>query len=401
MSLTDTPSAERVHIGFFGMRNAGKSSLVNKITGQEMSVVSDVKGTTTDPVRKTMELLPIGPVVIIDTPGFDDVGELGQKRVQKTVEILGLTDIAILVTDASREMTSEEKELIDIFKTKNTPYLVVYNKSDLLDGTVETAEGSIYVSSKTGENIYELKEKIGRVVSEAKTTKYLVSDLLSPGDFTILVVPIDESAPKGRLILPQQLVIRDLLDHGFAFACCRPSELAEVLSSLKEKPALVITDSQAFSEVAKIVPEDVDLTSFSILMARYKGELLRLSEGVGKLGTLKDNAKVLISEGCTHHRQCNDIGTVKIPKLLRKYTGKDINPEFTSGRDFPLDLKGYDLIIHCGACMLNDKEMQRRVELASSFGVPIVNYGIAIAAMNGIFDRSLKPINERLARDSQ
>ncbi|MCR5529615.1 MAG: [FeFe] hydrogenase H-cluster maturation GTPase HydF [Saccharofermentans sp.] len=393
MGLTDTPSAERVHIGFFGLRNAGKSSLVNKLTGQELSVVSDVKGTTTDPVRKTMELLPIGPVVIIDTPGLDDEGELGKKRIEKTKEILGLTDIAILVTDASSSFTSEEKELVELFKTRSLPYVIVYNKSDLVEGDIKPyADNSIVVSSKTGENIYELKELIGKLVTDSKEEKYLVSDLLSEGDMTVLVIPIDESAPKGRLILPQQLVMRDLLDHGLAFASCRTEELEATLNSFKKAPALVITDSQAFAEVSKIVPEDVALTSFSILMARYKGELTRLVEGANKLSELQDGSKVLISEGCTHHRQCNDIGTVKLPKLIRKYTGKDIELDFTSGRDFPSDLSSCDLVVHCGGCMLNDKEMQRRVKAAVDAGVPIVNYGVAIAKMNGILDRSLEPL---------
>ena len=392
MGLTDTPSAERVHIGFFGMRNAGKSSLVNKITGQEMSVVSDVKGTTTDPVRKTMELLPIGPVVIIDTPGLDDEGELGLKRVEKTNEILGLTDIAVLVTDASSSFTAEEKELVELFKAKSLPFVVVYNKSDIAGDIKPVFDNSIVVSSKTGQNIYELKEMIGKLVSDSKEEKYLVSDLLSEGDMTVLVIPIDESAPKGRLILPQQLVMRDLLDHGLAFASCRTEELEATLNSFKKAPALVITDSQAFAEVSEIVPEDVALTSFSILMARYKGELTRLVEGAEKLAALEDGSRILISEGCTHHRQCNDIGTVKLPKLIRKFTGKEIDLEFTSGRDFPSDLSSYDLIVHCGGCMLNDKEMQRRVKVAVDAGVPIVNYGVAIAKMNGILDRSLKPV---------
>ena len=397
MGLTDTPSSERVHIGFFGLRNAGKSSLVNKITGQELSVVSDVKGTTTDPVRKTMELLPIGPVVIIDTPGLDDIGELGQKRIEKTREILGLTDIAVLVTDASSSFTSEEKELVELFKAKDIPYVVVYNKSDLVEGDIKPVEGnSIVVSSKTGENICELKELIGKLAADSKEEKYLISDLLHEGDMTVLVIPIDESAPKGRLILPQQLVMRDLLDHGFAFASCRPDELADTLSSFKKAPALVVTDSQAFAEVSKIVPNDVALTSFSILMARYKGELTRLVEGANKLSELKDGSRVLISEGCTHHRQCNDIGTVKLPKLIRKFTGREIELDFTSGREFPTDLSSYDLIVHCGGCMLNDKEMQRRVRTAVEAGVPIVNYGVAIAKMNGILDRSLEPVRKSL-----
>lgn len=396
MGLTDTPSAERVHIGFFGMRNAGKSSLVNKITGQEMSVVSDVKGTTTDPVRKTMELLLIGPVVIIDTPGLDDEGELGEKRIKKTNEILGLTDVAVLVTDASTPFSREEEELVELFKARSLPYVIVYNKSDLVAGDVaaDAREGgnTIVVSSKTGENIYELKELIGRIAVGSKEEKYLVSDLLHEGDMTVLVIPIDESAPKGRLILPQQLVMRDLLDHGLAFASCRTEELAATLDSFKKAPALVITDSQAFAEVSKIVPSEVPLTSFSILMARYKGELTRLVEGAEKLAHLEDGSHVLISEGCTHHRQCNDIGTVKLPGLIRKFTGKEIDLDFTSGREFPEDLSKYDLIVHCGGCMLNDKEMQRRVKTAVDAGVPIVNYGVAIAKMNGILDRSLEPV---------
>ena len=397
MGLTDTPSAERVQIGLFGLRNAGNSSLVNKITGQELSVVSDVKGTTTDPVRKTMELLPIGPVVIIDTPGLDDIGELGQKRIEKTREILGLTDIAVLVTDASSSFTSEEKELVELFKAKDIPYVVVYNKSDLIEGDIKPVEGnSIVVSSKTGENIYELKELIGKLSADNKEEKYLVSDLLHEGDMTVLVIPIDESAPKGRLILPQQLVMRDLLDHGLAFASCRTEELAATFASFKKAPALVITDSQAFAEVSKIVPSDIALTSFSILMARYKGELTRLVEGAEKLANLEDGSRVLISEGCTHHRQCNDIGTVKLPKLIRKYTGKELDLDFSSGRDFPEELSKYDLIVHCGGCMLNDKEMQRRVKAAVDAGVPIVNYGVAIAKMNGILERSLEPVRKSL-----
>ncbi|MBR6959290.1 MAG: [Clostridiales bacterium] len=390
MSLNDTPSSERIHIGFFGMRNAGKSSLVNRVTGQELSVVSDVKGTTTDPVRKAMELLPLGPVVIIDTPGLDDTGYLGEKRVAQARKILEQVDIAVLVTEAGSTLSAEETELIGIFKDKDVPYIIACNKSDL--GVTCDLKGSnvITVSAKTGENIHELKEMLASYGKKEQRDDHLVSDLLRKGEMVILVVPIDESAPKGRLILPQQQVMRDILDAGGYFATCQPSELKAVLDSLKEPPQLVITDSQAFAEVAKIVPEDVDLTSFSILMVRYKGDLKQLTEGARRLAGLKDGDRVLIAEGCTHHRQCNDIGTVKLPKLIRKYSGAMPEFSFVSGGEFPDDLSDYDLIVHCGGCMLNNKAMKHRLELARNAGIPIVNYGVAIAQMRGILDRSIQ-----------
>ena len=390
MSLNDTPSSERIHIGFFGMRNAGKSSLVNRVTGQELSVVSDVKGTTTDPVRKAMELLPLGPVVIIDTPGLDDTGYLGEKRVAQARKILEQVDIAVLVTEAGSGLSAEETELIDIFKDKDVPYIIACNKSDL--GVTCDLKGSnvITVSAKTGENIHELKEMLASYGKKEQRDDHLVSDLLREGEMVILVVPIDESAPKGRLILPQQQVMRDILDAGGYFTTCQPSELKAVLDSLKEPPQLVITDSQAFAEVAKIVPEDVDLTSFSILMARYKGDLKQLTEGARRLTGLKDGDRVLIAEGCTHHRQCNDIGTVKLPNLIRKYSGAMPEFLFVSGGEFPDDLSGYDLIVHCGGCMLNNKAMKHRLEVARDAGIPIVNYGVAIAQMRGILDRSIQ-----------
>jgi len=391
MGLSGIPASERVHIGLFGMRNAGKSSLVNAVTGQEMSVVSDVPGTTTDPVRKTMELLPIGPVVITDTPGLDDTGELGAKRVSKAREILATVDVAVLVT-ASPVLTPSEEELVSLFKSGSVPYVIAHSKADLLSERPSLPANEIYVSSVTGENIYELKELIGKAAEVAQTERPLVSDLVSPGDVIVLVIPVDESAPKGRLILPQQQVMRDLLDCGCAFVGCQPSELAATLSALSSEPALVITDSQAFREVSSILPESVPLTSFSILMARYKGDLESLIHGAEKLDGLKDEDRILISEGCTHHRQCKDIGTVKLPGLIRKYTGRELDFSFTSGRDFPSDLSGYELVVHCGGCMLSEKEMLHRQRGAGGACVPMVNYGVAIAKMIGILDRSLKPL---------
>jgi len=393
MGLSGVPASERVHIGFFGKRNAGKSSLVNAITGQEMSVVSDVPGTTTDPVRKTMELLPIGPVVIIDTPGLDDTGELGAKRVSKAQEILATADVAVLVT-SSPVLTPLEEELVSLFKSGSVPYVIAHTKADLPGERPPLPPNEIYVSSFTGENIRELKELIGKVNSASGTVRPLVSDLVSQGDIVVLVIPVDESAPKGRLILPQQLVMRDLLDCGCSFVGCQPSELSATLSSLSVSPALVITDSQAFSQVAAAVPGSVPLTSFSILMARYKGDLERLVRGAEKLDSLKDGDRVLISEGCTHHRQCKDIGTVKLPGLIRRYTGKDLEFSFTSGKDFPEDLSGYDLVVHCGGCMLSEKEMLHRQRVSDGAYVPMVNYGVAIAKMNGILERSLKPLGD-------
>lgn len=390
MSLNDTVSAERIHIGFFGLRNAGKSSVVNAVTGQELAVVSDVKGTTTDPVKKAMELLPLGPVVIIDTPGIDDEGALGEKRVEKTYEILTKTDVAVLVVDALRGKQKQDTQLIESFEKRGLPYVVVFNKSDLIESVSTTSENEIYVSAQNGTNINELKEKIGNLAKNKSKPKYIVSDLLSQGDLVVLVIPVDESAPKGRLILPQQMTMRDILDKNCTVVACQDTELKDTLSALSRKPKLVITDSQAFGKVSKIVPEDILLTSFSILMARYKGDLEMLVEGAVKLKEIKDGDKVLISEGCTHHRQCNDIGTVKIPGWIRDFTKSEPNFVFTSGGEFPKDLSEISLIVHCGGCMLNEKEMKHRLSVSKEQGVPVVNYGVAIAQMHGILKRSLE-----------
>ena len=390
MSLNETVSAERVHIGFFGMRNAGKSSLVNAVTGQSLSVVSEVLGTTTDPVKKAMELLPLGPVVIIDTPGFDDVGALGEKRVEKTNEILAKTDVAILVVDALKGVSRGDEDLIDSFKKRNIPYIVAFNKSELLTEKADLRENEIYVSAVDNINIFELKEKIGSLSKTAEKKKYVVSDLVEKGDIVVLVIPIDEAAPKGRLILPQQMTIRDLLDGNCIVVSCQDTELESTLQSLAKKPKLVITDSQIFGKVSKIVPDDILLTSFSILMARYKGELSTLINGAEKLAEIKDGDRILISEGCTHHRQCNDIGTVKIPDMIRKFTNAEPEFSFTSGGEFPQDLSAFSLVVHCGGCTLNEKEMHHRMSLANEQGVPMVNYGVAIAKMNNILDKSLE-----------
>ena len=402
MSLNDVVSAERLHISFFGMRNAGKSSLVNAVTGQDLSVVSDVKGTTTDPVRKAMELLPLGPVVIIDTPGFDDVGMLGELRVKKARKVLAQTDVVILVVDAEKGLQTEDEELLSMVKARNLPYIIAMNKADLLEaGTRPATDGPEaahlhYVSALTGEGVYELKEAIGRIMPDLSAEKYLIADKLQPGDTAILVIPIDESAPKGRIILPQQLVLRELLDHHMMAYICQDTELAGTLASLKEKPAVVITDSQAFGRVSKVVPPDVILTSFSILMARYKGNLRQLTEGAAALGSLKNDDHVLISEGCSHHRQCGDIGTVKLPAWIKAFCGAEPSYAFTSGGDFPEDPSAYRLVIHCGGCMLNEKEMKHRLSVAEGAGVPVVNYGIAIAQMHGILRRSLEIFPEML-----
>lgn len=388
MGLYEVSSGERTHIGFFGMRNAGKSSLVNAFTGQQLSVVSDVKGTTTDPVKKAMELLPMGPVLIIDTPGIDDEGALGEMRVQKAKEILSKTDIAILVCDCRKGVTETDEKLVSAFKEKNIPYVLCFNKSDLPHE--EENENAIYVSAVTGENIDLLKNTVARLAEKNKTKKYIVSDLLSEGDVVVLVTPIDEAAPKGRLILPQQQTIRDILDKGAIAVTVQDTQLKTALESLGAKPKMVITDSQAFGKVSKIVPEDIPLTSFSILFARYKGELEALVDGAKKLDSLKDGDKVLISEGCTHHRQCNDIGTVKMPGWIKKHSGKDIEFAFTSGGEFPENLSEYALVVHCGGCMLNEREMKNRQERANSQKIPMVNYGMAIAHMNGILKRSLQ-----------
>ena len=398
--LNERPSSERIHIGFFGLRNAGKSSVVNAVTGQKLSLVSDIKGTTTDPVQKAMELLPLGPVVITDTPGTDDEGELGEMRVKRAKQTLDSTDIAVLVVDATKGMQPADKELEALFKEKNIPYIIVMNKSDLPaadqgePAAVPAEQGAkniIHVSAETGENIYELKELIGKAAGVQKNEKQLVGDLIEPGDIIVLVTPIDESAPKGRMILPQQQMIRDVLDNGAINVVVKETELAAALGSLKQKPKMVITDSQAFGKVSPVVPDDILLTSFSILFARYKGELEEAVKGAAMLDRLRDGDKVLISEGCTHHRQCNDIGTVKLPGWIDSYTGKKLEYEFTSGREFPDDPSGYALVVHCGACMLTEREMRSRIERSRAAGVPVTNYGIAIAQIHGILKRSLSP----------
>ncbi len=391
MSLNATPSGERMHIGFFGRRNAGKSSVVNAVTGQELAVVSDTRGTTTDPVSKAMELLPIGPVLIIDTPGFDDEGTLGALRVRRTRQVLNRTDVAVLVVDASEGMKDCDRELVALFQEKQIPYLVAWNKCDLLDTVPEETEHGVHISATEGTHIWDLKEKIAKLGKVQAQEHHLAADLVQPGDLVVLVIPIDESAPKGRLILPQQQMIRDLLEAGAAAICVKDTELSGLLERLAPvRPALVITDSQAFRQVSAQVPEDIPLTSFSILMARYKGLLDEAIKGVAAIAGLKDGDRVLISEGCTHHRQCNDIGSVKIPRWLRNYTGKQLDIELSSGRDFPEDLSSYALVIHCGGCMLNEREVRYRMKCAVDQGVPITNYGITIAFMTGILRRSVE-----------
>ena len=402
MGMNETPSADRVHIGFFGRRNAGKSSIVNKVTGQELAVVSDVKGTTTDPVSKAMELLPMGPVVIIDTPGIDDEGHLGELRVRKAKQVLNRVDVAVLVVDATLGKTSVDEELIHIFKEKEIPYLVVYNKSDLLsenqkinaDFPDRNQEPFIYASAATGQNIYELKEKIASLAVTDDLKLRLVGDLLEPSDFAVLVVPIDKAAPKGRLILPQQQTIRDVLEAGAAAIVIKENELSNTLKTLGKKPKLVITDSQVFAKVSKETPEDIWLTSFSILFARFKGNLKTAAAGAAAIDRLKDGDKILISEGCTHHRQCDDIGTVKLPRWIRNYTGKDLEFEYSSGREFPEDVTKYSLIVHCGGCMLNEREMRYRQKCALDQEIPITNYGIAIAYMQGILKRCVEMFSD-------
>lgn len=392
MSLNDTPSANRIHIGFFGCRNAGKSSVVNAITGQELAVVSDVLGTTTDPVQKAMELLPLGPVMIIDTPGFDDVGELGEKRIQKTKQILNRTDIAVLVVDAKKGFTATDKQLLALIQEKELPYLIIYNKSDLLEKIPKEEEHSIYISTLEKIGIRECKEKLAHQIPTEDMTLQIVGDLLCPGDLAVLVIPIDSAAPKGRLILPQQQVIRDILEAGAAAVTVRNTELARTLQKLEGKVRMVITDSQAFEEVAAIVPKEIPLTSFSILMARFKGYLETAVKGIQAVDSLKDGDRILVSEGCTHHRQCEDIGTVKLPNWLLKYTGKDLKFEWSSGREFKEDLSPYAMVIHCGGCMLNEREVKYRMKCAVDQGIPFTNYGIAIAYMKGILQRSIEPI---------
>lgn len=395
MSLNQTPSSERIHIGIFGKRNAGKSSLINAITGQNTALVSEVKGTTTDPVYKAMELLPLGPVVFMDTPGLDDEGSLGELRVQKGFEVLGKTDLALLVIDGTCGMEKEDRELAKKLKERDIPTLLVYNKSDLGARAAHTEEFPVvFASAFTGEGIPELKERLARLLPEKKQEKYLAADLLDPLDLVILVVPIDKSAPKGRLILPQQQTIRDILEAGAVSVVVRDTELGETLEALGRKPKLVITDSQVFAQAAAKVPKDIRLTSFSILFARYKGNLRQAVEGARALEVIEDGDKILISEGCTHHRQCEDIGTVKLPGWIREYTKKEPEFVFTSGGDFPRELGDYKLVIHCGGCMLPEREMQNRLFQAEQEKLPMTNYGILIAYMKGILKRSLEPFPE-------
>lgn len=391
--LNDLHSSERMHISFFGLRNAGKSSLVNALTGLELSVVSDVKGTTTDPVQRSMELLPLGPVVIIDTPGLDDEGELGMKRIEKARSVLRKTDIAVLVVDGALGLSNLDKDILKEFQIKEIPFLIAYNKADL-GSAYNKEETSVLVSAKTGLGIEDLKNRLGDFAKARKNNKRLLSDLVPTGSTVVLVMPIDESAPKGRLIMPQQMAIRDLLDAHCLPCCCQVDGLPSILEGLKNPPALIVTDSQAFGQVNKLVPEELPLTSFSILMARYKGELETLLNGASKLSELKTGDKILISEGCVHHRQCNDIGTKKMPGWLSSFSNADLEFSFSSGGDFPDDLSQYRLIVHCGGCMLNEAEMKNRIASAGNQGVPIVNYGMAIAYMNGILDRVLKPLKD-------
>ena len=403
MGMNQTPASERVHISFFGKRNAGKSSVINAITGQDLAIVSSVRGTTTDPVYKTMELLPLGPVMIIDTPGIDDEGELGALRVRKSYQVLNKTDIAILVVDSTTGKGEEELALIHRFHKKGIPYLVVYNKIDLLSGeeikdlAMSVRPGEVLVSAADGMNIQELKEKIATLKPE-DTHKYpLIQDLIEPLDLIILVVPIDKAAPKGRLILPQQQTIRDILERGALSLVVRDTELKSTLDHFLSQgvcPKLVVTDSQAFARVSKDVPENITLTSFSILFSRYKGELQTQLEGVAALSSIQDDDRILIAEGCTHHRQCGDIGTCKMPEWIRNYTGKKPVFEFTSGTEFPDDVSSYKMVVHCGGCMLNEREMKYRIACCHDQGVPITNYGLLIAQVTGILKRSLGPFPE-------
>ena len=403
MGMNQTPASERVHISFFGRRNAGKSSVINAITGQDLAIVSSVKGTTTDPVYKTMELLPLGPVMIIDTPGIDDEGELGALRVKKSYQVLNKTDIAVLIVDSTTGKTDADYALISRFIHKKIPYLIVYNKIDLLtdqevyDLAFSTRKEEVLVSVAANMNIHELKEKIASMKPEDSHKYPLIGDLINPEDLVILVVPIDKAAPKGRLILPQQQTIRAVLERGGLSLVVRDTELKSTLEFFRSrgiKPKLVVTDSQAFARVSKDTPEDITLTSFSILLSRYKGELDAQLLGVNALSTVKDGDRILISEGCTHHRQCDDIGTYKLPEWIRKYTGKEPVFEFTSGTEFPDDVTSYKMVIHCGGCMLNEREMKYRIACCQDQNVPITNYGIAIAQMTGILKRSLEPFPE-------
>ena len=396
MGLNDTVSADRPHIGFFGLRNAGKSSVVNAVSGQNLSVVSEIKGTTTDPVQKAMELLPAGPVVVIDTPGMDDTGRLGEERIRRARHVLDRTDVAILVVDGTIGLQLADHELIRLFDDRCIPYIIAYNKCDLLEALPQASENEIYVSAAEGTNIWTLKERIAQLANRETSEKCLIADLLAPGDLVVLVVPVDSAAPKGRLILPQQQTIRDILEASAVSVVTGVGELPHTLASLRQKPRLVVTDSQAFGAVSRAVPPDIQLTSFSILFARYKGSLQRAVQGAAALARLQDSDTVLISEGCTHHRQCGDIGTVKLPGWIRQYTGKQPQFAFTSGREFPDDLGQYALVIHCGGCMLNEREMQSRGRRAAACGVPMTNYGIAIAQMHGILARSLEPFPDYL-----
>lgn len=403
MGMNQTPASERVHISFFGKRNAGKSSVINAVTGQDLAIVSSVMGTTTDPVYKTMELLPLGPVMVIDTPGIDDEGELGALRVRKSYQVLNKTDIAILVIDSTAGKGEEELELIHRFHKKGIPYLIVYNKIDLLstekikDLAMSVRVGEVLVSASDGMNIQELKEKIASLKPE-DTHKYpLIQDLIEPLDLVILVVPIDKAAPKGRLILPQQQTIRDILERGALSLVVRDTELKSTLDHFLAQgvcPKLVVTDSQAFARVSKDVPENITLTSFSILFSRYKGELETQLKGIAALSSIEDGDHILIAEGCTHHRQCGDIGTCKMPEWIRNYTGKKPVFEFTSGTEFPDDVSSYKMVVHCGGCMLNEREMKYRIACCQDQGVPITNYGILIAQVTGILKRSLGPFPE-------
>lgn len=390
MSMNLTPSSERIHIGFFGLRNSGKSSLINAVTNQNLAIVSEIKGTTTDPVYKSMELLPIGPVMLIDTAGIDDEGELGNLRIEKTKQVLHKTDIAILITDVSKELSQYELELIDIFKKLNIKYIIAYNKSDKLNSFKTLKPNEIYVSAKEGTNIQELKQLIINVYDDNSNKQKLVSDLVKSNDIVIMVTPIDSAAPKGRIILPQQQVLRDLLDNNNITVVVKESELTQTIQSLNKKPKLVITDSQVFKYVMEKTPEDILLTSFSILFARYKGVLNTAINGIKMLKNLNDNDTILIAEGCTHHRQCDDIGTVKLPKWIQNYTNKKLNFEFSSGGSFPENLNKYKMVVHCGSCMLKDREVIYRYESCLNQNIPITNYGILIAYINGILKRSLK-----------
>lgn len=390
MGMNATPAAERVHIGFFGRRNAGKSSVVNAVTGQDLAVVSQVRGTTTDPVYKTMELLPMGPVMIIDTPGYDDEGSLGELRVRKTRQVLNKTDVAVLVVDAVAGFGDAERELLAAFEKKQIPFVIAYNKCDLRNAWPQADKNEIYISALKNICIRELKEKIAALSAAEASGKRLVGDLVKPDDLVVLVTPIDSAAPKGRLILPQQQVIRDLLESGAVSVVIRETELETALRSLAKKPALVITDSQAFQSVSAQTPKNIALTSFSILMARYKGTLKESVRGASCISRLKDGDTVLIAEGCTHHRQCEDIGTVKLPRWLRQFTGKTLHTAFTSGTEFPEDLSPYKLVLHCGGCMVTEREMRYRIASAVDAGVPVTNYGTAIAYMNGILERALE-----------